>query len=818
MPPPPQGGAGGEPRDRGAAPPPGAEPGAPPRERWRPADDALPIRRGHRPDAAAPPPARPPPEEPPAFAPPPAQRAPVPPDDRRPPAEPPDDRRRGRRRGPDVDEPPVVDRRWGRRRRRRGPDGDPEDPGDPGGPGGERGGNEPVRNALGLGGAAPASDRWIDGGGRFGTAAHNPILGWYDADAATLELPIGEEMAKLRAAGVLGGGPGEAAGHGSATATIPPPPPPPPVLDPGGAALVEPVLPSPTGLPEPAPAEPPEEPTGPKLGASQRSSFLVAAGILLSRSAGLIREVVISNYLGTTAAADAFKAALRIPNMLQNLLGEGVLSASFIPVYARMRAEEGEEEAGRLAGAICGLLLALSSVLIVIGVVFAQPVTRLLVTGFSGDARFDLTVQLVRIMFPAMGLMPLSAWCLGVLNSHRKFFLAYVAPVLWNAGQIVAVVAVALTGATSTQLATALAWGVVAGSIGEVAIQLPSVLKVLGRLRLSINTRIGGVRSVLSRFGPVVMGRGVVQILGFVDLWLAAFLAVGAVSSLTYAQVLYLLPISVFGMSVAAAELPDLSRVKVHDPETRRVFRRRLEDGLGRILFYVAFTATLFIVVGDVIVRALLQRGALDADDTTAIWFVIAAFSLGLPATTASRLLQNGLYALDDARTPARLAVVRVIVASLVGLAVMFPLDRLTIVDGAIHGWDDIFALGPLPQSVRENVSGTPHLGMVGLALGAAVSSWVEYRLLSQALAWRIGRSYLGGRWISAIAAGCVVTAVVAFLLEQVFGDRHALIAGALVLGPSALVYLAVTSRLGVPEAKAMVDRGLSLVRSRHRG
>jgi putative peptidoglycan lipid II flippase len=187
------------------------------------------------------------------------------------------------------------------------------------------------------------------------------------------------------------------------------------------------------------------------------------------------------------------------------------------------------------------------------------------------------------------------------------------------------------------------------------------------------------VRSVLSRFGPVVMGRGVVQIMGYVDLWLASFLAAGAVSSLTYAQVLYLLPISVFGMSVAAAELPELSRVDVDDPETRQRFRARLQDGLARILFYVAPTTTLFIVVGDVVVRALFQRDPSGIDTALAIWFVIAAFSLGLPATTASRLLQNALYALDDARTPARVAGLRVVASGVIGLAIMFPLDRLTV-------------------------------------------------------------------------------------------------------------------------------------------
>jgi putative peptidoglycan lipid II flippase len=688
-------------------------------------------------------------------------------------------------------------------------------------------------SALGLGGEAPSSEHWIDAGGRFGTAAHDPILGWYQPDSPTAELPIAEELARLKAAGVIvddprvgerpvgeppvegprpaqpGPEPGTGNGHGygNGAATIPPPP----VLDAPPT-----VVPPPTGVAEPTSSElraedPIESPAAAKQ--AQKGSFMVAAGIILSRSAGLIREIAISNYLGATAAADAFKAALRIPNMLQNLLGEGVLSASFIPVYARMRAEGREEEAGKLAGAICGLLLLLSSVLVLIGVVFTEPITKLLVTGFSGDERFDLTVDLVRIMFPAMGLMPISAWCLGVLNSHRKFFLSYVAPVMWNAGQIIALVTVAIAGATSTELATALAWGVLIGSIGEVGIQLPSVLKVLGHLRLSVSTKVGGVRSVLSRFGPVVLGRGVVQIVGFVELWLAAFLATGAVSSLTYAQVLYLLPISVFGMSVAAAELPDLSKVEVHNPESRRVFRHRLEDGMSRILFYVAPTTTMFIVAGDVVVRLLLQRGKFSADDTQAIWYVIAAFSLGLPATTASRLLQNGLYALDDARTPARLAMIRVAMSSMVGLVVMFPLDRLTVINGTVQGWGDMLAWGPLPESVRTNPAGIPHLGMVGLALGAAASSWLEYRLLSQALAWRIGRSYLGGRWISPIAMGCIVMALLAFAAEMLVGTRHAIIAAAVILVPAGLAYLAVTYRLGVPEARALWDRVRGLLR-----
>ena len=555
-------------------------------------------------------------------------------------------------------------------------------------------------------------------------------------------------------------------------------------------------------------AHPPQEPPP----SSARGSFLVAAGIFLSRCAGLIREMVIGAFLGVGGPADAFKAALRIPNLMQNLLGEGVLSASFIPVYARLRAEGRDEEAGKVAGAVAGLLIAVTGAISVIGIVFAAPLTRILVPGYTTET-YDLTVQLTRIMFPGIGFLVLSAWCLGVLNSHRQFFLSYVAPVLWNVAQIVALLAgVLVVGGYETldqkeDLAVALAWGVLAGGILQFGVQIGPVRRLLGEIHLSLDTADAWVRSVLSRFVPVLLGRGAIQIMGWVDLLLASLLVTGAVSSLTYAMVLYLLPVSLFGVSVAAAELPDLSQVEVHDPETRRRFRLRLEDSMARIAWYVAPTATLFIVVGDVIVAAVFERGSFTAADTIAVWLTLAFLSMGLLPVTAARLLQNGLYALDDARTPARLGVIGVVLAAAIGLLLMFPFDRLFVSATGIEGWGDFFAFGPLPDSVRANVADVPHLGIVGLALGATISDWVEYRLLSTALAWRVGRTHMAGRWLNQIALGCAATAAVAFVCELLFGDLPNLISAAFVCGPAAAVYVAVTWWQQVPESVATVAR-----------
>ena len=170
----------------------------------------------------------------------------------------------------------------------------------------------------------------------------------------------------------------------------------------------------------------------PVLNPSRRGGApLVAAGIVLSRLAGLVRQRVLSHYLGLTMPADAFNQAFRIPNFLQNLFGEGVLSASFIPAYARLRAEGRDEEARSLAGAVLGILFLVVAVLVALGITAAPLLVTVLAPGFEGEKR-ELTIRLVRVLFPGVGLLVLSAWCLSILNSHRKFFLSYSAPVLWN--------------------------------------------------------------------------------------------------------------------------------------------------------------------------------------------------------------------------------------------------------------------------------------------------------------------------------------------------------------------------------------------------
>jgi putative peptidoglycan lipid II flippase len=283
---------------------------------------------------------------------------------------------------------------------------------------------------------------------------------------------------------------------------------------------------------------------------------------------------------------------------------------------------------------------------------------------------------------------------------------------------------------------------------------------------------------------------------------------VGAVSALTYGQVLYLLPISLFGMAVAAAELPELARI---GRSGRAAIKARLHEGLERITFYVSITVAIYVFAGDVIVRVLFQRGEFTAADTRLVWYVTAAFALGLLGTTRSRLLQNGLFALDRTTLVARIAVVRVGLAALIGGLLMFPLDRYAIVGSTIEKVGPI-ALRPLPDSLRLVEDGPPHLGIVGLALGAALSSWVEYRLLKGALRWRIGAlppMDLAGRWCL-IAAGGV--GILAAGLRSVTDHLPSIAALVLVVGPSVLTYLLITWLVRVPEAVAIVSRVRGLV------
>jgi putative peptidoglycan lipid II flippase len=510
---------------------------------------------------------------------------------------------------------------------------------------------------------------------------------------------------------------------------------------------------------------------------SKRFAFLVAAGILLSRVAGLIRDRVFAHYFGNSAAADAFKAAFRIPNFLQNLFGEGVLSASFIPVYANLLARGDKEEARKTAGAVAALLLLSTSLIVLLGVIATPWLIYVIVPGFRGETR-ELTILLVRILFPGAGLLVASAWCLGVLNSHRKFFISYTAPVLWNIAMIVGMIVFG-AGRAQNSLVVITAWASVAGSALQVAVQLPTVLKLLGGLKLSLAHQAQHVRVVIRNFFPVFISRGVVQISAYIDAVLASWLPTGAVAALAYAQTLYTLPVSLFGMSVSAAELPVMSGVVGDASEVAHQLRVRLNSGLRQISFLVVPSVVGFLALGDVIVAGIYQTGRFAHSDVTYVWGILAGSTVGLLASTLGRLYSSGFYALRDTRTPLRFAIVRVLLTSALGYLAALPLPHLL---GIELRW-----------------------GVAGLTISAGIASWVEFTLLQRALRRRIGQvglpiSFLIQVWIAALLAAAAARG---FL--HVLGPRGHILLAVFVLGLYGLVFFAVSLAMKLPEAQSML-------------
>ena len=518
---------------------------------------------------------------------------------------------------------------------------------------------------------------------------------------------------------------------------------------------------------------------------TSKSAFLVGAGILISRIIGVVRQRVFGHYFGVSLAADAFNAAFRIPNFLQNVFGEGALSASFIPVYAKLLAQDDEKEATRVANAIFGLLALITAVIVLIGVLATPYFVTAIAAGFQ-DERRELTIRLVRILFPGAGLLVLSAWCLGVLNSHHKFFMSYTAPVAWNLAIISALVFFG-NQVDLPRLAELTAWGSVIGSALQFSVQLPTLLRLIHRFAPVLDLANPHVRQVVHNFFPVFMSRGVVQISAFVDAFLASFLGQGAVVALTYAQSLYTLPVSLFGMSVSAAELPTMARALGSADVVAETLRHRLDAGLHRIAFFIVPSSMAFLALGDIIAAVLYQTGRFTHSDSNYVWAILAGSSVGLLASTLGRLYSSTYYALNDTKTPLRFAIIRVILTTGLGYLCSLPLPR---------------ALGIEPK-----------WGVAGLTASAGIAGWVEFVLLRLSLNRRIGKTGLSSSFVSKLWLGAGIGAAVGWGLKLLLGHRHPLIMAIVVLGGYGVTYFGVTAAFGVGEAKRVIGRGLRLAR-----
>ncbi|MCG8468188.1 MAG: murein biosynthesis integral membrane protein MurJ [Gemmatimonadetes bacterium] len=452
-----------------------------------------------------------------------------------------------------------------------------------------------------------------------------------------------------------------------------------------------------------------------------------------SRVSGFFRDVVIANFFGLGFAVDAYVVALRIPNFIRNIVGDAALSASFVPVYSSLLGAASEPKgARRLALGILGPLLAFAGLFAAIGVLAAPWLVAVFASGFDASAS-ALTVRMVRILFPMAGVMIVVAWCLGVLTSHRRFYLPFVAPVLWNLAQIVGVILGARLG--WQPLVVVLAWSTLIGSVLQLGVQLPAVRRLVGSLRPRWDPNWGPSRQVIRNAGPAALGQGVFQISSLTDAALASLLLDGALAGLYYAQRLALLPIALFGVSVAVSSLPEMSR------EGRiEGLGAHLEDGVRRIAYFVIPAAVVLGVFGDRFVSVIFLRGAFRPEDVHVVHWALGAFAIGLLAQSLVKLFASAYHADRDTKTPVRYATIAVVTSIVTGAGLMFWMDG----------------------------RGFGQRAVAGLILGGAIGAWLNLTLLTRGLARRGTRGWLAAtkRDLLRSLLGAAVAAAVAWSLE----------------------------------------------------
>ena len=510
------------------------------------------------------------------------------------------------------------------------------------------------------------------------------------------------------------------------------------------------------------------------------AALAVALGIFLSRVAGLLRDRVFAHYLGNSVAAGAFKAALRIPNFLQNLFGEGVLSASFIPVYARLRAEGQDDEARKLAGSVATILILSVTILSAVGVLFAPLMIDVLAPGFDSPDVRSLTINLVRIMFPGIALLVMSAWCLGILNSHGHFLLSYVAPVLWNLAIITALIWSGLKSEgdvlSQTRLVVHVAWGTVAGCFLQLGVQLPQVIRLVKGVKFRLGLQNSSVRRVIKNFLPVLGSRGVVQVSAYIDGIIASFLGPAVYSAMAYAQTLYLLPISLFGMSVSAAELPAMSSVIGNQELVHKQVQEKLVRGLCRVAYFVIPSVAAMLVLGDVIIATVYQTGVFTPKDAQDCWIILGGYAIGLLPSTLGRLCSTAFYATSDSRTPLKYACLRVAMTA---------------------------GLGTIAALVLRQAFGLSLVtGAALLTSAAGISSWLEYLLLKRAIGKVLGEVKIPFKLLSGLILTALFSACLGYSVKTIIPRLNPVISGGCVLGAFGASYLVLTALLRLGEGK----------------
>ena len=530
-----------------------------------------------------------------------------------------------------------------------------------------------------------------------------------------------------------------------------------------------------------------------------RSAGLIGVATMASRLLGIAREIVLARMFGASATPDmdAFNVAFRIPNLVRDLFAEGAMTAAFVPTFTRTLNGKGKEAAWRLGNLVINALLLVTGVIVVLGIVFAAPITRTITSadmvgdflrmfGFAAQApaaagfasvpgKLELTTELTRIMMPFLTTVAVAVAMMGMLNSLHRFFLPALSPAMFNVVTILCAVGLApLMPAFGLSPIYGIAIGTLLGGLGQIAIQWPTLRREGFRYRPTLNFRDPDVLEILRLMGPGTLGLAAVQINVLVNTSLATTQPQGAVSWLQYAFRLMYLPIGLFGVSIATASLPDLS--KHAGDSDRSAMRRTISNGL-RLMLMLNVPATIgLIVLAQPIIELLFEYRRFNAHDTVATAAALMCYSPGLLGYSAVKIASPSFYSLRDSRTPAIVSVLSI----LLNLTLNIVLVRVMGYRGLALGTAiaALFNAGTLLFLLSRRLDGIEGRAVLisflkilvaSVLMGAAsyfVSMWLTSQLPSHEWYWRAVRVF------GAIAAGIIVLAGAAHALSiEEFND-----------------------------------------------
>jgi putative peptidoglycan lipid II flippase len=408
------------------------------------------------------------------------------------------------------------------------------------------------------------------------------------------------------------------------------------------------------------PAKPASRTADSKHESLVRSASVVSAAVFLSRITGLIREIAMARLFGAGQVYDAFLLGFRIPNLTRDLFAEGALSSAFVPIFTKYLSTKGRQEAAELSNLVATALLLVVGVLCVLGMIFSPLLVSLLAPGFAAvPGKFDLAVKLTRIMFPFLLLVALAAQAMGILNACNQFGVPALSSTFFNIGSLGFGLVLGFLIGPRIGLGPieGMAYGVVLGGAWQLFWQAPSLLRAGFAFRPRVNLSHPGLRNILKLMGPAIVGNASVQVNVMVNTNFASSITDaaghvinGPVSWLGYAFRFMQLPLGLFGVAIASATLPAVSRSAAIGDMNE--FRNTLGRSLGMIFLLTIPSSVGLAVLGDSMIAAVYQGGRFRAYDTHQTALALSCYSIGLAGYAAIKVLAPAFYALNDARTP----------------------------------------------------------------------------------------------------------------------------------------------------------------------